>query len=330
VVSPRLTEPGDNMWRHTRWLRDNADTIAALATALGLCVLNFLGGASPSTVSNGLLAVLALLAVALIRDRWEREHASPRVEQVLTRTERLLGAAEQALRGTSALDVLTSDQITDELAEAQRDTDRWSFSGFTGTYLREVTLPRCVDNARRNGRRLDVTIEIIDPNNLALCARYVRSWSRYSPTPDTSGEEWTVARVQRECYATILAAFWHKERYDLIDIRVGLSSVLNTYRLDLSSSAVIVTQDDIRAFGYVIRRPSVLYDFYLNQMRQTLDQAREVPLHFARNIVLGPRPSVAVVRNLFAALGLRFDHLSDPDVEGIMRKAGIHVLAPSA
>ncbi len=302
----------------------------ALVTALGLCVLNFLGEASQSTVSNGLLAVLALLAVALIRDRWEREHSYLAFIQVVSRTERLLGVVEQALHGTSALAVVTSDEIAEELSRAQRDTERWFFSGFTGSYLREVTLPACVDAARRNRRRLDVTIEIIDPTNLELCARYVRSWSRYSLTPDTSGEEWTVARVQRECYATILAAFWHKERYDRIDIRVKLSSILNTYQLDLSSTAVIVTQDDLRAFGHVVRRSSVLYDFYLNQMRQTLEQARDVPLHFARNIILGQRPGVGSVRNLFAALGLRLDDLSDQNVESIMRKAGINVLVPSA
>lgn len=345
----------------SRWLRDNADPIAALVAAMVLCVLDLVGVSSYDLVAKGMFAVLALVALALMHDRWDRGNLHTRLDSVaaalderldvLARTESVLDRAELAagemeaalrqvrddirenLQGVASLEAATSERITRELERARRATDCWYFRGGTGTYLREVTLPELVENARRSQTELDLTIEIIDPRRAQLCERYALSWSRYSPTPDPSGEPWTVERVQRESYATILAACWHRERFDLLKIQVGLAATWNPPRIDISRSTVIVTQDDASVPGQVIRSDSFLYGFYRSQVRETLAQADEVPLRLARSNPLGPAPAAADVRYLFQALGIPLEDLelsSDRNVESIMLKAGLDVLVPQS
>ncbi|MEZ0071761.1 hypothetical protein [Planotetraspora sp. GP83] len=72
-------------------------------------------------------------------------------------------------------------------------------------------------------------------------AHYRRS---LSDRPDGRGELWTTERARKESFATVLATFWYRQRYGLLDIGVGLSATMTTFRWDLSSHAVIITVED--------------------------------------------------------------------------------------
>jgi hypothetical protein len=188
-----------------------------------------------------------------------------------------------------------------------------------------------VDYARRAEIPFRVKILIIDPKNIELCERNARFRSRYSSVSDANGELWTLERVLRELYATILAACWHKEKSDLLDIRVRLASTYSTYRCNIFDSAAFVTQYDPRAEGELFPRGSVPYRRHMNDFLEAWEQARSVPLGLARNIVLGVSPGFDEVRNLFIALGLSLGTFSsDQSLEIIMRKAGIDVLVPTS
>lgn len=225
--------------------------------------------------------------------------------------------------------MVTSSQAEAERAAAQQDTDLWFFRGGTGADFRAVTLPRFVENARRGQQQgLTVTVELPDPDNVELCGRYARTLSR-PPAVLPGAEPWTANRVQRDLYATLLAVCWYREQYDWLEIRLTLASVYHSERFDISRDVAVLTVDD-RAFPcHLIRRHSSLYGHYRNQLRESFDQGREVPLRLGRG-VLSAAPSAAEVGTLFRALGLPGGALfAADDLADVIRKAGIHVLEPS-
>jgi len=334
------------MRRISRWLNENADPLAALVAALALCFLDVFGVVSLGFALNGLLTVLALMAVAILRDRWFRdrfrvalESATERFNTSLTSVDASLSElsgrlatveaieatlvdARQVLRSVAAVETVTNADITRELAQARLNPGFWYFKGGTGAFMRDVTLPQCVEGRPSD---LEVTIEIIDPTELALCVRCARSQATYSATRDDDPRSWTVERVRNEVYATVLAACGYRERFPFLRIRLGLSATMSTFRWDMSAEVLLITQDDARVPGQLIRRSSHLYALYQSELRRSLDQATPVPLRLADG-VLGPTPTAEEVRRVFRLLGFPPDHFTDAAVEAIMEKAGFDVL----
>ena len=83
----------------------------------------------------------------------------------LDELETTVDSTRRALAESSFIRVLHGSEVGTALEEARRQTDRWVFKGGTGTYLRAVTLPQCVEVARRKKHTLHVDVEIIDPAN---------------------------------------------------------------------------------------------------------------------------------------------------------------------
>src|SRR5262245_6855121 len=111
--------------------------------------MDLLSDLDPSTVNNGILIVLGVLAVAVLRDR----HRKDEIDHLAIGT----------LDGLAEVRVLHGDEVGDELAKARADTHRWYFRGGTGTYIRAKTLAECVAQARERQRELRVRLEILDP-----------------------------------------------------------------------------------------------------------------------------------------------------------------------
>jgi len=183
-------------------------------------VLDILG---TTAISAAILLTLALLATTLLRDRQLATHA---------------------LRDVTTVRILTGGDVGQALEEARRLTDQWMFKGGTGTFLRAVTLPRCVEIARRERRPLRFQIEVIDPSNEEVCTTYTRFRRSLSTRPDGTGEPWTPERTRKESYATVLAACWYLQRFAWLSIEMGLSATMSTFRWDLSTRCVIITQED--------------------------------------------------------------------------------------
>jgi len=132
---------------------------------------------------------------------------------------------------------------------------------------------------------------------------------------------WTTERTRKESFATILAAFYHRQRYGLLDITVGLSPVMTTFRWDLSNHAVIVTvQSPDRA---LIAYPgSFYYECCAAELRTSFNQARHVPIDRYRTVPLSDEPTVEEVRRLFSRINLPLPRsFTDRDVVDIIRKA---------
>ncbi|RCG33071.1 hypothetical protein DQ384_01070 [Sphaerisporangium album] len=333
------------MGKFVGWLGKNADGVIALLLAvfiafLGLASGDRVLGQDKSDLINGVtLLVLGLLTAAILRDRWRQEPMEETIKENfrttsgaladlparldrLDRLEAVVESARRVLDDLQAVQVLNgADEIAEAHAEARRATDRWSFKGGTGTYVRAVTLPDLVVAARRERRALLMRLEIIDPTHLGVCEAYVRFRRSVSEAPDGTGEYWTVDRTRKESYATILASCWHRQRFSLLDIDLGLSSTMTTFRWDLSAGFVIITVEDPNR-ALMSRRGSFYYDHCATELMSSLDQTRRVPIEAAKAAVLSDEPTVDETRKLFEVLGLGLPKsYGDRDVVEIIRKA---------
>ncbi|HET8641679.1 MAG TPA: hypothetical protein VFM37_07060, partial [Pseudonocardiaceae bacterium] len=206
--------------------------------------------------------------------------------------------------------------------EAHRDTEFWMFKGGTGTYLRAVTIKACVESARRAQRPVRMQVEIIDPTDEHLCNRYARYRSSLAPGPDRTGETWTLDRTRKEAFATILAACWYWQRFTFLKIEVGLSQVMTTFRWDLSSQWVVITQEDPSAPAMLFEKGRPLYRSYSRELVASFEQARLVEIARAKDLQLSEEPSVEETRKLFELLALDLpSSFTDRDVVDLIRRA---------
>jgi hypothetical protein len=284
-----------------RWLKRNADGVIALLIAVtvgGLAVVEVLG---TDQVNAAILLVLALLAATLLKDRQ---------------------SAANTLRDATAVQQLGGAEVGQRHAESHRQTDQWMFKGGTGTYLRAVTLRECVESARRERRPLRMQLEIIDPTDEPLCTAYAEFRSSLTPGPDGTGESWTVDRTRKESFATVLAACWYRQRFTFLTIEVGLSKVMTTFRWDLSSHSVIMTQDDPAGPALMFAKGKPYYSAYSRELVASFKQTRRVHLDQVAELPLGDEPTVEEARKLFATLELELPRsFSDRDVSDVIGKA---------
>ncbi|MGH3766843.1 MAG: hypothetical protein ACRDS0_25420 [Pseudonocardiaceae bacterium] len=318
------------MSRAVKWIAKNADGLIGLLLAGCIAILAWADVVGTNQVNSAVLLILAVLATTLLRDRVRSGYIEHDVRQALDQLHALdtkITNAQQALDQAANLRVLRGDAIGEALAAARIDTDLWMFKGGTGTYLRAVTLPDCIRRARENGRALTVRLEILDPADDDACEHYATFQRSMSQTLDATGELWTVARTQKESFATILAACWHRQRYRLLTVEVGLSSTISTFRWDLSSRSLVmtqfITQRGAQEPALLIERGSTYYDRHSTELRTSFEQSRLLPIEQAAKAVpLGDEPSVEQVQKIFVALNVPLpSSFDDGAVSEIIRKA---------
>lgn len=324
------------------WSRiaDHADGVLALMLALVVSILDLANDAiAPELVNNAILLCLAVLAFAVLRDRWRRESAEREVRVALegasanlrglperldnlAAIEDLVSTTRRALDAAAAVRTVAGSEVSHALEEARRSTDRWTFKGGTGTYMRAVTMPECVGNARRERRALLIRLEILDPGDPEVCERYARFRDTVSSKPDATGEDWTTERVRKEAYATILAACWYRQQYSLLDVDIGLSSTMTRFRWDLSDRYVVMTQEDDRGSALIFDSGKFYYDCWTTELQLSREQSRRVPIELAMDVPLSEEPTAEEVRRLFMVLGLPLpEGFTDTDTKAIIQKA---------
>ncbi|MBI3687745.1 MAG: hypothetical protein HY241_10515 [Actinobacteria bacterium] len=317
----------------------NIDAYFALALAVAVGVLGFRGAVKQETVNNATLLVLAVVAETILLDRWRQGNVEMELREALgavsavlqelpdhldrlTPVEGVLAQARTAFENVSLVRVLHGSEVGQALAEARRHTDFWYFKGGTGTFVRAVTLPECIGHARRRNGTLDFRIEILDPADEELCGRYALFRRSLSNHRDAAGEQWTVDRTRKEAFATVLAACWHQQQSGLLKVGVWLSAVMTTFRFDLSSTCVIITQEDPRAPALMVDRDKFYYHRWNIELQHGREQARQIPIEPASLVFLDDEPTVEQTRRLFAALALPLPRsFSDRDVSDIVGKA---------
>ncbi|MCT9930555.1 hypothetical protein N5079_10040 [Planotetraspora sp. A-T 1434] len=329
--------------RSLTWAAKNVDGAIALVLAVVVGVLGVLpdsvipdkGNWKSQLISGTTLVILALVATALLRDRVRQKPVEDAINATsgllaelpgrlrrLDELESLVAGTRRALEDMSIVRVLGSQhEITQAHADARRGTDRWIFKGGTGTYIRAVTLPECVAAARREKRHLTMRLEIIDPSDEDVCEAYAHYRRSLSDRPDGTGELWTTERARKESFATVLATFWYRQRYGLLDVGVGLSATMTTFRWDLSSHAVIITVEDPNR-ALTALAGTFYYESCDTELRASFEQARKAPIDRYKAVPLSDEPTIEEVRRLFDRIDLPLPKsFTDREVVEITRKA---------
>ncbi len=305
-------QSGRRMESAIAWAIRNLDGVVGIGVAVVVGLLDILSNTlHPDVVSGAILLVLASLVYASLAERKRRVgdmHEATR-------------EARQAIEDLAMVRSLSGSEVEEALRRARQDTDRWTFRGGTGTYLRAVTLPECVREAQRQRRSLVIKIDIVNPADERACTAYARFRQTFVHRLESvQGEGWTTDRTRKESCATVLAACWYRQRLDTLEIDVHLSSVVPALRFDLSSSCLIITQDDPQRVNLYVERGRPLYDYYVTELHLYREQAVKLSLRDA--VLLSDEPTVDEVRRLFDALDLPLPAtFTDRDVSDIVDKA---------
>ena len=111
-------------------------------------------------------------------------------------------------------------------------------------------------------------------------------------------------------------------KFQLLDVEIGLSSSVTTFRWELSSSSMIMTQRGPRFPAMMIESSHPYYDCWSAELRISHQQARPVPIQNAFDALLSREPTVSETRDLFAKLGLELPgEYDDLDIAEIVRMA---------
>jgi hypothetical protein len=294
----------------------NVDLGVVLIVAAAVSVLDLMEVLGKDQANQLILPVLALLAFVWIRDR----NRQARTAEQITALSRTTDAMWRLLSSGDSVKSISGPAITRILAEARAGTDMWLFKGGTGTYIRAVTLPECIERAKRGRSKLRLMLELLDPTDESLCASYAQLHSNLS---DDGAEEkaWDSMGTRKDVYATILSACWYRQRNShLLELKIGVSDTISLFRCDLSSHNLVITQRGPEFPGLAIPRTSPHYNPWYVELENSLNQTRLLPVE--RATPLGPRPTVDETRELFAALGIPLtDEFQDSDVADIARAA---------
>lgn len=324
---------------NVNWTMDNAEGVVALILSVSISILGIVDLVSSDLVTKAIPLTLAVVAFALLRDRWRQESVNAGLHKAVAEvastlnllygrmdriapTEDLLKDTQRALDGFAAVRVAMGNDVSRTLAEARSGTDRWIFKGGTGTHTRVVTLPECLREAHRDSRELRVRMEILDPTDLDLCSRYARLYRNLAEGDDDDARSWTGKGTQMESYATILAACWYKQKLaHILDIKIGLSSTVSTFRWDLSSRYLIVTQRGPRFPAMIVESGRPYYDCWNTELLTSFGECRKVSMERVLEIPL-EGPTTDEVRQLFRNLSIDLpeDYL-EADIEEIIEKA---------
>jgi hypothetical protein len=228
-------------------------------------------------------------------------------------------------RTSTELQVVHPKDIRHRLEQHFSSTRSWWFSGSAGRYNRARVLPELAKASRAANASREVVLLLLDPVNEPLCNTYAEF--RRGVRTGKDGD-WTVQRVRRDIYATVLAACVCSHSDPLLTVRVAIKQGASIFRSDLSDEQLVITREDPTEPALVCLRGSYFYEAFFEQMKYELRQARE--LDIAGNSIAEDSLDRARARHLLSELGLATQQaLSDDELDAILEevRSGRHPYA---
>lgn len=171
--------------------------------------------------------------------------------------------------------IVEPTRIQVELSKGRISTDFWYFTGGTGIFTRAVTLPELAKQARLANKPIEIKLQIIDPLNIDICLKYAE-YRRGLNTASNQPQLWNFRYVRNQSFATIVKSIIISSQEPLIDISIRLKNHFSLFRVDASSSSVIVTKEDPREVAFVFYRNSTSFNSYCHEFKETNKQAKPV------------------------------------------------------
>jgi len=213
------------------------------------------------------------------------------------------------------LRVVEPGDLKRTLRDALKGTREFWYRGHTARWTRSVTLPFLAAQAREEKSAVEVYLIISDPNDARVCRTYAEFG--HQRRPGDQEKPWDPRRVQQELYATILSAYVWMAEEPLLTVSVALSSQATLFRVDLSSSAVVITTPYPRDPAMLAVSASSLYKSFREDLRVTFQQCRVLP----RDRIAPRRVNLTqpVVSELLQMLGFDSASLTPEDLGTILK-----------
>lgn len=297
--------------------------IGAGAIAI-LSLLDIISEVKPLIAST--LALLSIMAFAFLRQASRRELESRQTADLRNHIVALssnIRDVQDALRAASSIYEVSGPARRAAFDQALSDPEYWHFRGGTGTFLRARTMDAVSQaSIRRAGSRLQLTLQVLDPANMALCEQYARYRQQLDEQrAPTAMSRWSARIVRLESLASLVAAAWYSQNGGLI-VSAAVQDKFSTLRFDISNLFAIITNEDRNYPAVVVTPQSRMYFAMRRDLEESLEMSREI------NIAMCPelgrnKECIAegAVRQFFGVIGDGLDRLSLDDIQEVLNLA---------
>jgi hypothetical protein len=250
----------------------DAVSVALLIAIAATSVLDLFGAISVSGdfLSRSAIAIGSLLALQYIVSQRERRSAASVLNDLNERVEGLIASREER----AAVLEIESPLIRDKLEDLQDGSPFWYFRGGSGRWQRSSVLPALAKNRASSTEYL---MQIVDPTDEALCARYAEYRSKQRSVEVSRANEGRPEVVRDDLLACIYAAGWYGAR-SRVGARVFLNRLYSPVRIDIAAEGLMLTVADRKASGVFAPNGSWYYKSIVDEMREALAELPEIIL----------------------------------------------------
>jgi len=210
-------------------------------------------------------------------------------------------------------------EIDDTLRKGALDTREWYYLGHTAKYIRSQILPSINRESLAKNENKKIKIIILNPNDAELCSYYAK-YRKHSRSSQINNGDWTEKSVKLDLIASILCMIELHQANSMLEVNAGLKSHVSLFRVDISSSMALVTQEDNQESAIRYTSDSQFYRCYRREMEIAWDQCEQLKINSVSTHL--DMESSDSIRSCLNEVGFDSARYSDSD----LLESGVHSL----
>lgn len=184
----------------------------------------------------------------------------------------------------------------------------WYYLGHTGGYIRSQILPYINKDSLAKNENKKIKIIILDPLNVELCEFYSK-YRNDSRSIHITKEKWSADRVRNELLATVLCMIELHQVNSMLEVDVGFLNYISLFRADISSSMVLITQEDNQEPGIRYTSDSHFYRSYRREIELSWRQSQALKISNVETELC--LTELASIRSCLMEVGMDTNEISD-------------------
>lgn len=174
----------------------------------------------------------------------------------------------------SNMQVLEPREIRTYHKQSRISTKVWLYSGGSGRYTRDVTLPSLADICNDEQKNIKVYIQILNPDNTKIC----QSYAKYRNSLKGIGQTISVSNVQCDLLATIVAGYFWEQQQSNLNVEIYLKNHFSLFRTELSDDMVIITKENPFDLAILHNKESCFYKSHHTDLLNGFDQSKKLDM----------------------------------------------------
>src|SRR5579885_95272 len=259
-----------------RGLGEWAEVIVEGLVLVGIVVITLLDQLDVVTVSEHFLAraaiyIAAALALVLMVNRSVsrlRDLRTHRELQAIAGSVQLVGDQLATFRQNAEAQEVMPSEIAGYLSHFLATAEHWRFRGGSGRWQRQAVLPHLAKVTRFD---VHYKMQILDPRDSELCARYAAYRARQLPAEVRRADEGEARTLLTDILACIYAAGWYRQ-HSRIRPSIFLLKLYSPLRYDIGGAGLMATVADPTARGLYARRDTWYYTSFVDEFDQACSE----------------------------------------------------------